>query len=95
MGPAADIALITGSIAAANEALFAPLAGTGTFTSDFNWRVIPATGIFALLMEGLSAVNPKLALGVSITALITVVFSSTGKAGSPVNNLTKAMGYKK
>lgn len=94
MGPAADIALITGALAAGNEAVFAPLAGNGTFSSDFNWRIIPATAIFAVLMEGLSDVNLKLAMGVSVTALITVVFYSTGKAGSPVLNLAKAMGYK-
>jgi hypothetical protein len=36
----------------------------------------------------------KVAMGISVTALITVVFNSTGKAGSPVLNLAKAMGYK-
>jgi hypothetical protein len=94
MGPAADIALVTGALAAGNEAVFAPLAGNGTFSSDFNWRIIPATVIFAALMEGLSDVNMKVAMGISVTALITVVFNSTGKAGSPVLNLAKAMGYK-
>jgi hypothetical protein len=93
MGPAADIALVTGAITAANEVLFAPLAGNGK--PGFNWRVIPATGIFALLMEGLARVNPQLALGVSVTALLTALFSSLGKAGSPVANASKALGYQK
>jgi hypothetical protein len=90
MGPAADIALITGAITTANEVLFAPLAGS---SASFNWRVIPATGIFALLMDGLEKLNPQVALGISITALITSLFLPMGKAGSPVNNASKALGY--
>jgi hypothetical protein len=91
MGPAADIALVTGTITMANEVVFAPLAG---LHASFNWRVLPAAGIFALLMEGLARLNPQLALGISVTALITSLFVSFGKAGSPVANLSKAMGYK-
>jgi hypothetical protein len=91
MGPAADIALFTGAVAGLNEILFAPLAGG---KPDFNWRILPATAIFALLMEGLSKLNPQLALGVSVTALLTALLGSFGKAGSPVTNLSKALGYK-
>jgi len=93
MGPAADIALLTGAITAANEVLFAPIAGNGK--PDFNWRVIPATGIFAFLMEGLSKINPQLALGVSVAALLTALLGSYGKAQSPVINAAKALGYQK
>lgn len=91
MGPAADIALAVGAVSAANEAVFAPIAGKNV---SFNWRIIPATGIFALMMEGLSTVNPNLATAISVTALVTVLFVSTGNAGNPVQNLSKAMGYK-
>jgi hypothetical protein len=93
MGPAADIALATGAISAANDVLFAPLAGTGK--PDFNWRILPATGIFALLMEGLSKLSPKLALSVSVAALLSALFGSFGKADSPVVNVSKALGYQK
>lgn len=91
MGPAADVMLITGAITAGNEVLFAPLAGGGK--PDFNWRLIPATAIAALLVEGLSKLNPQVALGVSVTALITALFVPFGKAGSPVTNAAKALGY--
>lgn len=93
MGPAADIALFTGAISAANEAVFAPLAGTGK--PDFNWRIIPATGIFALLMDGLSKLSPKLAVSVSVAALLSALFGSFGQAQSPVVNAAKALGYQK
>ena len=92
MTPAADIALITGVITGANELLFAPLAGEGT---HFNWRILPATGILALLIEGLSKISPNLAMGVSVAALITALFSSFGNAGSPITNAAKALGYAK
>jgi hypothetical protein len=90
MGPAADVALLTGAITAANEVLFAPLAGNKV---SFNWRLIPATGIFAFLMDGLERLNPTIALGVSVAALITAVFLPLGTAGSPVENASKALGY--
>lgn len=92
MGPAADIAVAVGTISAANEVLFAPIAGSKV---TFNWRIIPATAVFAILMEGLSDVNSTLALGISVTALVTVLFVPVGHAGSPVTNLTKALGYQK
>lgn len=91
MGPAADIALGVGVITMANEVIFAPAAGNGA--PDINWRLIPATAVFALLMQGLSQLNSRLALAVSVSALITALFGSFGKAGSPVTNLSKALGY--
>lgn len=92
MGPAADVILLTGAITTANELLFAPLAGNHV---SFNWRVIPATGIAALLVEGLSRLNPQIALGVAVSALITALFIPLGKGGSPVENASRALGYAK
>lgn len=91
MGPAADIALGVGAVTVLNELVFAPASGDAV---PFGWRVIPATAIFAFLMDGLSAVNPQLALGISVSALITVLLVPMGKAGSPVGNASKALGYK-
>ena len=93
MGPAADVILLTGALTAANEVVFAPIAGKGTLATDFNWRVIPATGIAALLVDGISKLSPQLALGISVTAFITVLFTNMGHAGSIVQNATKALGY--
>jgi hypothetical protein len=90
MGPAADIILITGTITVANDLVFAPVAGSAV---SFNWRVLPATGIAALLVDGLSKINPQIALGVAVTALITALFVPFGKTQSPVQNAAKALGY--
>lgn len=91
MGPAADVALGVGVITALNEVVFAPAAGGSV---QFNWRIIPATAVFALMMDGLSKINPQLALGISISALATVLLAPMGKAGSPIANVNKALGYK-
>lgn len=90
MGPAADIILATGALTLANEFVFSPAAGG---KPSVNWRVIPATGIAAVLTEGLSRLSPPLAMGLAVTALITTLFVPLGNAGSPASNLAKAMGY--
>jgi hypothetical protein len=90
MTPAADIILVTGALTLANEFVFAPAAGS---KPAVNWRVIPATGIAAVLTDGLSRLSPPLAWGLAVTALITTLFVPLGNAGSPASNLAKAMGY--
>lgn len=89
MGPAADVALAVGTITGLNELVFAPAAGNKI---AFNWRIIPATAVFALIVEGLSHLSPQLALGVSVTALIVSLFAPLGNAGSPITNLNKLLG---
>lgn len=90
MGPAADVALATGVLTGLNELVFAPVAGGKV---SFNWRIIPATAVFALLMEAMSKLSPQLALGLSVSALIVSLFTPLGNAGSPIVNLEKALGY--
>jgi hypothetical protein len=84
------IAITVGSITAANELLFAPLAGGKT---QFNWRLIPATAGFALLLAGLEKLSPKLADGIGIAALVTVLFTRVGNAPAPIENVDKLLGY--
>jgi hypothetical protein len=89
---AADIALTVGGITAANELFFAPVSGNGTL-GDFNWRIIPATGIFALMMFGLEKLSPPTANGIAVTALVSVLFTRIGKAPSPTENIATILGY--
>jgi len=93
MAETTGIVLATGAITAANELIFAPLAGHGTPWKDFNWRIIPATGLFALAMYGLESVSPKLAVGISVAALITALLSQFGNAAAPVKNIASVLGY--
>jgi hypothetical protein len=92
MGPAGDVALAVGAVALLNESVFAPAAGG---PETLNWRIIPATLIFALLVDGLADINPELALGLAVTAMATAILAPMGKAGSPVANISKALGYQK
>ncbi len=87
--------MLAGGITAANELLFAPLAGHGTPWQDFNWRIIPATGIFALALAGIDRISPTAGKGIAYIALITVLVSRFGNAPAPVENLSKALGYQK
>lgn len=84
---------MVGGITAANEVLFAPLAGNGTPWQNFNWRIIPATAVFALAMTGLDQISPMLGKGISLIALVTVLFTRFGNAPSPLENVSKTLGY--
>jgi hypothetical protein len=95
MADSTAIALTIGGITAANEAIFAPLAGNGTLITSLNWRIIPATAIFAIALGGLDQLSPEFAKMLAYTALITSLFVPTGKAGSVVTNVTKVLGYDK
>jgi hypothetical protein len=87
------LALAVGGITAANEALFAPIAGKGTPFTKFNWRIIPATGVFALALAGVDQISPTLGKGLAAIALVTVLFTRFGNAPAPVENVAKALGY--
>jgi len=90
MAGSTDYILAAGAITAANEAFFAPAAGV---KSSFNWRIIPATAIAALLIAGIDQLSPAFGKGVAITALVTTLFTKLGNAPSPAENLVTALGY--
>ena|SRR5215469_3415020 len=90
-----NLVLLAGGITAANEVLFAPLAGNGTPWENFNWRIIPATGILALLLAGADQISPTLGKGLAVITLITVLVTRFGNAPAPVENVSKVLGYQK
>jgi hypothetical protein len=90
---AAGIFLAAGAITLANEAVFAPVSSGGKITADFNWRIIPATLLGALAFDGLSKLAPGFAAGLAGLVLLTVLILPTGRAGSPLQNASKMLGY--
>lgn len=92
MSASTGLVLAAGGITAANEALFAPLAARAQPWHNFNWRIIPATAIAALLLSGLDQVSPVLGRGLAATALVTVLFARLGNAPAPVENLATVFG---
>jgi hypothetical protein len=91
MARASGIVLVAGSITAANELMFAPLAGVKGVT--FNWRIVPATAGLAMALAGLEKIAPGFAVGLAGLALASVLIVPFGNAPTPLDNITKAMGY--
>lgn len=84
------LVVAAGGLAAANELLFTPLSTNGGFdVSNFNWRLIPATVILALLFGGIEQLAPEFAKGLAGLTLLAVLIIPAGQAGSIVENLAK------
>jgi hypothetical protein len=93
MAASTGIVLAAGGITAANEVLFAPLAGHGSPWKDFNWRVLPATAGLALALAGLEHLAPQFAVGLAWLSLGAVLVVRFGNAPTPLENILKVMGY--
>ena len=81
--------LAIGAITAANEVLFAPLAGGKV---AFNWRILPATAGLALALAGLERIAPDFAVGLAWLGLVTVLVVPIGNAPTPLANANKILG---
>jgi hypothetical protein len=93
MASSTGIVLAVGGITLANEVVFAPVSSGGKITSDFNWRIIPATLGLALALGALEHLAPGFATGLAWLCLLTVLIYPFGNAPSPLENISKVMGY--
>lgn len=96
MSSAAGLVLAAGGIAAANEAIFAPMAGgkdlQSSLKADTNlWKLIPATAILALMLTGLEKVSEPLGKGMAALVLLAVMIVPVGKAPSVLENVAKVV----
>jgi hypothetical protein len=87
--------LAAGGMVLANEAIFAPIATGQTPLQAINWRVIPATAIMALMLAGVESLNAEFGAGLGMLVLLSVLVIPMGHAGSPLENLAKAVGRPK
>lgn len=95
---AADITgvvLAAGALTAANEILFAPLTGHGTPWQNLNWKLLPAVGGLALMLNGLATVAAPFARGLAWLTLAAAVIMPVGNAPTPLENVVKLLGYGK
>lgn len=92
MAESTGFILAAAGIAAANEAIFLPAAHDRPLWQDFNWRIVPATAMAALLLAGLEHVSPPLGKGLAMLALLSVLIVPMGNAPSPVENAAKLLG---
>lgn len=95
MARSTGIILAAGAVTLANEAVFAPVASGGGIRAAFNWRIIPATAGAAALLAGLEHLSETMAVGLAWIALVTVLFTRTGKANAPLENAVIVLGYGK
>lgn len=97
MASAAGLVLAAGGIAAANEAIFAPIAAHKDFTTSIKtdtnlWRLVPATAILALTLTGLEKVSEPLGKGLAGLVLLAVLILPMGNAPTPLENAAKMVG---
>jgi len=92
---AAGLVLAAGAVALANDALFAPLETGKPPFAGFNWRIVPATGILAMLLSGLDSLSPGFGRGLAGLVLLAVLIVPFGNAPTPLENLSTALGYTK
>jgi hypothetical protein len=70
----------------ANEALSAKSI------ADFNWRIIPATAVMALVVGGIESMAPAFGAGLGVLVLLSVLIIPYGNAPTPLENLSVIMG---
>lgn len=92
MAESTGIVVAVGAITAANELIFAPLAGGKV---AFNWRILPATAGLALALGGLEHIARPFAVGLAWLSLAAVLTIPFGNAPTPLENAIKVMGYAK
>jgi hypothetical protein len=96
---AAGLVLAAGGIAAANEAIFVPIAqhkdlATSIKTDTNLWRLVPATAILAMVLTGFEKVSEPLGKGLAGLVLMAVLIIPVGHAPTPLENLAKMVGVK-
>jgi hypothetical protein len=94
MAESTGYVLAAAGIAAANEAIFAPVATGKPLWVDFNFRLIPATALAALTLAGLEKLSPPLGKGLAMLAILAVFILPVGNAPSPIENATALLGVK-
>lgn len=92
---AAGYVLAAGGIVAANEVIFAPLEGQGNPAKNFNWRIIPATAILALVLTGFEKAAPQFGNILGGMVLLVSLMAPMGNAPAPLDNIAKAVGGSK
>ena len=92
---AAGYVLAAGGLAAANETVFAPIQGKGTPFANFNWRIVPATAILAIVLTGFEKIAPQFGNALGGLVLLAVLVTPVGNAGTPLENVANVVTGKK
>jgi len=83
--------ILAGTIAAANEAFFAPLSTGKTPAPAAVFRLVPATLGLALALALLERATPEFAKGLAWLLVVGVLVFTVGNAPTPLDNATKIL----
>lgn len=90
---AAGVILMTGGMTLVNEALSAPYSqGATPVLKYINWRLVPATGVAALIFAGLEKVNGPIGRGLAWLAFVTALLMPLGSSPSPIVHIAEVLG---
>jgi hypothetical protein len=84
---AAGWVIAAGGMVAANELIFSPLEQGGSPVSNFNWRIIPATAVLALVLSGFEKMAPQFGNILGGMVFLVAVMAPMGNAPPPLTNL--------
>jgi hypothetical protein len=84
--------LAAGGIVAANEAIFVPMESHKPPLETFNWRIIPATVILAIVVGGLEDIVPPFGKVLGGLTLLAALAIPVGNAPTPLENAGRAFG---
>lgn len=94
MAESTGLILATAGIVAANQLILEPSANGKPMFQEFNWKLIPATAIAAVLLAGFEQLAPAFGKGMAGLALLAVLVLPVGNAPSPLENASKMLGVK-
>lgn len=83
--------LAAGALAAANEALFSPLAGGKGADFGSVWRLVPVTAGLAVGLSLLEKAAPQFAVGLAWLLVLGVAVFPMGHAPSLITNVNKVL----
>lgn len=83
--------ILAGTLAAANEALFSPLAAGSQPDWGSVWRLVPATAGLALALALLEKAAPEFATGLAWLLVAGVILFPPGHAPSILTNVNKVL----
>ena len=89
MANAAALVIAAGAIEAGNELV------NSKEDLDTIWRIIPATAILALLLEGLDKLEPGFGSGLAGLVLLSVFVIPYGNAPTPLETAASIVGNAK
>lgn len=95
MATTVGLTLAAAGIAAANEAIFAPIATHQPLWQNFNWKLIPAAGIAAIMFTGFDTLAPGWGKGLAGLTLLMVLLVPSGNTSSPIDNASSLLNMGK